>query len=282
MTDSKDFLHGLNRITRVKYSKVLIIGSGIWGNKLNLIVQRVFPEFEVKVFSARKFIESMESFTQEILGSDLIWIASNPSIQLRILEKLLHFESKIVLEKPAFTTKTEFLILKNYLEHKSNVFISEAWTYSNAWMITRKTLQLNFPKQIFIRRGSNLKRSSMPSWLDWCFHDLLLIFSLGESAIQNNSIQIENELARIQFKYQDIDFYFECGFMNQNEAIWKFEDYVIDFNRHLVTSNGEIEVFQEADPVASQLEAILNSNQKSNIFEKIDFLNSVLEESFLN
>ena len=116
--DLKDSLHGLNRITQVKYSKLSIIGSGTWGNKLNLIFQRVFPEFEIKVLSARKLLNSTATLNQEIFGSDLIWLATNPRNQLGILEKLLQYDTKIVLEKPAFTTKAEFLLLMNYLKHK--------------------------------------------------------------------------------------------------------------------------------------------------------------------
>ena len=137
------------------FSKLIIIGSGKWPLKIQTVLNQSNSSLQIDVISARKFLESPKFAPSHISTDSIIWIATRPDTQLKILEKLKQVDKKIIIEKPVVVNMSQLETLKLLLaETKNDIFPSEPWKYSEIWAETRRILNNNSESvKIRIERG---------------------------------------------------------------------------------------------------------------------------------
>jgi predicted dehydrogenase len=110
-------------------TKLAIIGRGTWSSKIKSSLESNFQEFDVKVFPAREVVSKPKLVQKS--GFHIIWIATQPSLQLTLLEKLLDMSQAIILEKPLGSNRAEIQSLIQFLqEHPLGVVApSNPWSY---------------------------------------------------------------------------------------------------------------------------------------------------------
>jgi hypothetical protein len=163
--------------------KILIIGSGAWPTKIFNGLYSKSNKDKVKQISAGEFL-SQDSPNYGIF--DCVWIATTPENQIKILEKFSHSSSKIILEKPLFTTQFEENEFARVLRgHKSLIQMSTIWLYSSLW----KNLEVSLEniKSISIKHKYANRRAYCHPIFDWIPHDMYLLNNLGLD------IQLSNE-----------------------------------------------------------------------------------------
>ncbi len=164
-------------------SKLVIIGEGKWGKKVQAVLSRA--HLETSSISAREFIFSSQQ--EKILEQDVtFWICTKPDLQLRILEELIHLEAqKVIFEKPYFTSIDDFNNLSRMIGNESvtKFFVSEPWRHSALWEDAKiRIIDLVDDSgcvHIQINRGSNELRDFINPVQDWIPHDLSLLFDLA-------------------------------------------------------------------------------------------------------
>ena len=266
----------------MQFYDVLIIGKGTWGTKLNEILQRDCPTLNITSISARELLSDINRNYLLLENSSLVWIATAPEVQLKLLKLLNNFQIKVILEKPSFLTKPQFEELILQINNKTEVFMSEPWKYSSTWQFTKQLIKEKRPTNIKVRRGSELVRNNIPSWLDWCFHDLSLIYDLNSINSLESDLIIKNSCAEINIWTNEHKLDLVCGLMPRKIATWEFNDVIIDFNASSYSQGNKRNVLEMNMPLANQLTSCLKA--ESNIQEletKLMFYYKVIEKGFL-
>ena len=265
----------------MQFYDVLIIGKGTWGTKLNEILQRDCPTLNITSISARELLSDINRNYLLLENSSLVWIATTPEVQLKLLKLLNNFQIKVILEKPSFLTKSQFEELILQINNKTEVFMSEPWKYSSTWQFTKQLIKEKKPTNIKVRRGSELVRNNIPSWLDWCFHDLSLIYDLNSINSLESDLIIKNSCAEINIWTNEYELDLVCGLMPRKIATWEFNDVIIDFNASSYSQGNKRNVLEMNMPLANQLTFCLKA--ESNIQEleaKLMFYYKVIEKGF--
>jgi predicted dehydrogenase len=161
-------------------SSLLVIGAGIWGNKISELFRKW--DFNVIHYGARDYLNLSFKGKQMATVTDLVWIASIPDIQIRIMKEIkkLEIKSMIILEKPFFRNFKEREEFNEIIETRDLIIrASSPWVYSDIWLKAKDIiLQLADPLNIKITRSGPFKRSRIQSHLDWLSHDVQLISDL--------------------------------------------------------------------------------------------------------
>jgi len=227
--------------------KILLIGSGAWPTKIVNGLYSKLKKDEIKQISARDFL-SQDSGTYNIF--DCIWVATNPENQISIIGKLVHYSKVVILEKPLFTTISEYerfnLALKDF---KGVAHMSTIWLYSPLWKNLKPSLEN--VTSILIKHKYADRRSYCSPILDWIPHDLYLLNDLGLNIHQNSELSTDysalgNMIMRFKFENQvRVDISLEKS--RQNNFSWEIQcvdspRIEIDFtNRSFIkTSQGKI------------------------------------------
>ena len=236
----QDFLNGRKITTQVKYSinHLLVIGSGPWSQKIKSVLNTNHNHIEVTSVGARDFLLLDSTNIGVNTKEQIIWIATTPTIQLEVLNKIEFLQNRVIIEKPFATNLNElesFIQISNMSQN--TMYLSEPWRYSKIWMfIKNKIGEQNFLQNILIYRGGPKTRSYInPVW-DWIQHDLGLVGELLKK--YQDTVQIEsewlNEGKTLKLKIisgNKFNIEINVGYFPERIEFWKINDTdIVDFN----------------------------------------------------
>jgi hypothetical protein len=193
---------------RFLQSKLLLIGFGKWPEKIKSVLAAQDATIDILVIPARKFLDLDLNTAKELLRSRLVWIATTPDNQFRILERIKRFENKVIIEKPFASNLRELdLILTHSSSSKNKLYVSEPWRHSQIWQVKKLDIEsTSGKKNILINRGGPVIRDYItPAW-DWMQHDIGLLSDLLDSKESDLNI-----LASINQNEDNFDLKIECG-----------------------------------------------------------------------
>ena len=164
-------------------TKLAIIGRGIWPSKIKSSLESNFQDLDAKVFSARDVVSNSKLIQENLFN--VIWIATQPSLQLKLLKKLLNESQTIILEKPLGSNSAEIQSLIHFVTtHPFGVVApSNPWSYETACLETVELIKKEglIKAKIEITRGGPNRRSYLSSVEDWIPHDLYLLGEIFDS-----------------------------------------------------------------------------------------------------
>jgi len=163
--------------------KAAIIGRGFWPSKIKSSLESNFKELDIKVFSARE-VDSNPKLIQKNHFC-VVWIATQPSLQIKLLGKLVGMSENIILEKPLGSNSAEIEGLIQFLQENSSGVVapSNPWSYENTCLEAVELMKnegLDSAKIEITRRGPN-RRSYISPVGDWIPHDLYLLEKIFDS-----------------------------------------------------------------------------------------------------
>lgn len=164
-------------------TKLAIIGRGTWPLKIKSSLESNFQGLGVRVFSAREVIANAAVVHEN--GFNAIWIATQPSLQLRLLENLSGMSQTIILEKPLGSNSADIQRLIHFLTaHPFQVVApSNPWSYETACLETVELIKKEglIKAKIEITRGGPNRRAYLSPVEDWIPHDLYLLGEIFDS-----------------------------------------------------------------------------------------------------
>lgn len=165
----------------LKNQSVVVVGSGVWGNKTAKWLAKNHPQFTITMIGARDFLEALENSYEPKKSADGFFIlATTPLLQTKILSLLASFDVLIWAEKPLAVDSAQARILNEiFRESAARVIIDFTWLYSNIWQLTLRAIQnLEEIAEIQITRGGpGPIRSYITPLQDYGSHDLALLIS---------------------------------------------------------------------------------------------------------
>jgi len=275
--DFTDFLIGLKIITQVKFSSqnLLIIGSGAWSRKISSIVKSNNQELNVSSISARDFLDLGGGALPQAINDQLIWVATRPNNQIDILNRIISYTNKVIIEKPFATNSDEVKKIKDILNKTYNrLYLSEPWKHSKIWANAKNSISKNKNFQdIVINRGGPIERTYInPVW-DWIQHDLGLVGQLLLEQNDNILIDLEwvqrNKTLNIKLVLPDrFRFEINIGYFPEKIANWKINgETKIDFiNSGAFNDN----------PIYTMYEHVANENFQSDLDEQVWLTNKII------
>jgi hypothetical protein len=231
----------------VKYSinHLLVIGSGPWSQKIKSVLNTNHIHIEVTSVGARDFLVLDSTNIGVNTKEQIIWIATTPTIQLKVLNKIEFLQNRVIIEKPFATNLKElesFIQISNMSQN--TMYLSEPWRYSKIWMfIKNKIGEQNSLQNIRIYRGGPKTRSYInPVW-DWIQHDLGLVGELLKE--HQDTVQIEfewlNEGKTLKLKIisgNKFKIEINVGYFPERVEFWKINDTeIVDFNDNQFTND---------------------------------------------
>jgi hypothetical protein len=268
----QDFLNGQKITIQVKYSinHLLVIGSGPWSQKIKSVLNTNHNHIEVTSVGARDFLLLDSTNIGVNTKEQIIWIATTPTIQLEVLNKIKFLQNRVIIEKPFATNLNElesFIQIANISQN--SMYLSEPWRYSKIWMFIKSKIgEQNFLQNILIYRGGPKTRSYInPVW-DWIQHDLGLVGELLKE--HQDTVQIEfewlNEGKTLKLKIisgNKFNIEINVGYFPERVEFWKINDTEkVDFNDNQ---------FVNDQPLCTMYEYV----------ESNKFTNDVIEQSWL-
>lgn len=254
------------------FSNLIIIGSGKWPLKIQTVLNRYDSSLQIDIISARKFVENPKFAPNHISTDSIIWIATRPDVQLKILEKIKFIENKIIVEKPVAVNIKQLETLKLLLkETKNNIFPSEPWTYSQIWAETRRILNKNSQSvKICIQRGGPERREYISQIWDWIPHDLSLVADLIKELESEVKLDVESQngedqiLLRIDVP-RHFTFEISSGYFESRTASWKTENglYIDFINHSIMQDEMKIANFENDQPLVNMYNNIIEYSDKS-------------------
>jgi len=243
----QDFLNGQKITIQVKYSinHLLVIGSGPWSQKIKSVLNTNHNHIEVTSVGARDFLVLDSTNIGVNTKEQIIWIATTPTIQLEVLNKIEFLQNRVIIEKPFATNLKEFESFIQISNMSQNtMYLSEPWRYSKIWMfIKNKIGEQNSLQNILIYRGGPKTRSYInPVW-DWIQHDLGLVGELLKE--HQDTVQIEfewlNEGKTLKLKIisgNKFNIEINVGYFPERVEFWKINDTeIVDFNDNQFTND---------------------------------------------
>jgi hypothetical protein len=183
-------------------AKLAIIGRGTWSSKIKSSLESNFQELDIKIFSAREVVSNPKLVQKS--DFHVIWIATQPSLQLKLVGKLLDMAQTIILEKPLGSNRAEIQSLIQLLQdHPLEVVApSNPWSYETTGLEVVELMKkegLDTAKIEITRRGPN-RRSYLSPVGDWIPHDLYFLGKIFDSElITFNKITGNRESAVAKF-----------------------------------------------------------------------------------
>jgi len=246
---------------------LLIIGSGAWSQKVSSIIGKNNKEIIVTILGAREFLSLDEAAVKNIIANQIVWIATTPKNQIKILNMIKSYDNKVIIEKPFAVDKgelKEFLNLTSKTDNK--IYLSEPWKHSKVWSkkLNSITENRNF-QHIIINRGGPIERTYInPVW-DWIQHDLGLVGQLLSEQKENVSIDLkwvqQNKTLNINLVLPN-EFRIELnvGYFSEKIAVWEINgETKIDFiNSEELNDN----------PINTMFEHVASENFQSNVNEQ--------------
>ena len=183
-------------------TKLAIIGRGTWSSKIKSSLESNFQELDVKIFPAREVVSNPKLVQKS--DFHVIWIATQPSLQLKLVGKLLDMAQTIILEKPLGSNRAEIQSLIQLLQdHPLEVVApSNPWSYETTGLEAVELMKkegLDTAKIEITRKGPN-RRSYLSPVGDWIPHDLYFLGKIFDSeVITFNKITGNRESAVAKF-----------------------------------------------------------------------------------
>jgi len=208
--------------------RVIVIGKGVWGKKVQSVISENSNR-SVKLISARSVLSGKQLIPKNLQKDCIIWIATCPELQIKLVSKVSDFE-KIIIEKPIANSSKQFTELKNELAKvKCKVFISEVWSHSLFWetLISKIKLESHNIRRIIVTRYGEAAHSYIHPPLDWLAHDINLLYRLSNSL--GSRIKVRNvnwdEAGQLLSIDADLPSYFSVKLkggesVRGREAIW--------------------------------------------------------------
>ena len=272
----QDFLNGQKITIQVKYSinHLLVIGSGPWSQKIKSVLNTNHNHIEVTSVGARDFLLLDSTNIGVNTKEQIIWIATTPTIQLEVLNKIEFLQNRVIIEKPFATNSKElesFIQISNMSQN--TMYLSEPWRYSKIWMfIKNKISEQNSLQNILIYRGGPKTRSYInPAW-DWIQHDLGLVGELLKEHQDTVQIRYEwlNEGKTLKLKIiSDDKFNIEInvGYFPERVEFWKINDTeIVDFNDNQFTNDQPLYTMYE---YVNSDDFTMNFNEQSWLTKKV-------------
>jgi len=255
-------------------TSLLVIGNGQWGNKISELFQKW--DFKISRYGARDFLGLSYEDKQQALITDLIWIASNPDLQIQIIQEIMKYKFKgtVILEKPFFRNLKEQEEFNSTLEISNlSIRASSPWVYSDIWLKSKDTvLALNGPLKIEILRSGPLKRARIESYLDWLSHDVQLLsdlftFDITITKVQGQINMQEPCIKKYRFKLSNGTLVeLKGGTSETRISIWRIQDTngyscTIDFDAKTLELFNDREVLINSYQSPQSDEPLLNMIQ---------------------
>ena len=261
----------------MKYSinPLLIIGSGPWSQKIKSVLNTNRNQIEVTSIGARDFLRLDSTNFGVNTKEQIIWIATTPTIQFEVLNKIKFLQNRVIVEKPFATNLREiesFIQISNMSQN--TLYLSEPWKYSEIWMfIKNKIVKQNYLQDIVIYRGGPKTRSYVnPVW-DWIQHDLGLVGELLEEYQDTIQIGYEwlNEGKTLKLRIiSDNKFNIEInvGYFPERVEFWKInETEIVNFS--------DIQ-FVNDQPLCTMYEYIKSNRFTNNLIKQSWLTNEVI------
>lgn len=253
--------------------KIWIVGSGVWADKIysSITTNTNFPTLRV---AARDF-----QFPYPNIGpQDLIWIASRPHLQLKILFEIVEvFAGNVVIEKPYAMNSDEYSLLTSLISERINVHLSTPWLHSILWQDFFKIMIDSKINSLKGKRVGNIRRSYCSPIEDRIPHDIYLLQSLVHAGMLTLNTFATLDLVPIQpldgnlatLSSESLSLQLEIGFGERTEAYWEVtsgtEVIILDFAKHKITAKELERSFEHKrnESLSNMLRAILNGEDKT-------------------
>jgi hypothetical protein len=262
-------------------TSIAVLGNGVWGKKLNALFQSW--GFKVSQYGARSFLELNFERQQKILDNDVVWIASTPDLQLRIISDVSRYQKKsiLILEKPFFRDLNEQIKFVEIMNN-SDLYLrsSSPWVYSDIWSKSKKKLlELLNPLEIIISRSGPSNNKSIRPYMDWLSHDVQLMADLFSSEtkvihVNRSTDKSQSDSCKIHIRLNDgSNLDLSGGLSVSKISYWKVQDkrghfIEIDFNSKLLQCFGSnqvlIESYKSPPDDNPLLNMVLNYTNQSN------------------
>lgn len=219
----------------------MLIGIGPWSNKIKTAIESSDSQIELLITSAREVLSGDSHILENLRSFDVIWISTKTENQLGILRQLKTFSGTIFLEKPYAASSAGLSNLVEFIaEHDLNIKLSQPWTFSQHWLFFKEEMLRSETNDFEITRGGPTGHDYLNPVLDWIPHDLNLIFSYFNGAIN----QIETKNIRWNNANDGVDlvlivndsyrFHLVTGNIGSKRiATWVSGEKIFDFNRSL-------------------------------------------------
>lgn len=240
-------------------TSIAVLGNGVWGKKLTALFQAW--GFKVSQYGARSFLELNFERQQKILDNDVIWIASTPDLQLRIISDVSRYQKKpiFILEKPFFRDLYEQIKFVE-LMNNSGLYLrsSSPWVYSDIWSKSKKKLLEFFnPLDVIISRSGPSNNKSIRPYMDWLSHDVQLMADLFSPEtkviyVNRSTDKAKSDSCKIHIRLNDgSNLNLSGGLSISKISYWKVQDkrghfIEIDFNSKLLQCFGSDQVLIES------------------------------------
>jgi hypothetical protein len=222
----------------VKYSSksLIIIGKGVWSNKISKILWDQDSTLTIQKYSARSFLLKSEQEISQLVSGQFLWIATTPELQIQLLRKMKALDFKVILEKPVATKTIKIDQVLNLILHlKADTYFSQPWKYSKVWEnIKFATQNLTTPLKIKVTRGGPDTRAYIDSVEDWVYHDLALLGELindYKDFLEITILSTDIKNLKVNFKVSNkFDIDLNVGYFPEKIAIWEINSkHVFDF-----------------------------------------------------
>jgi len=260
---------------------IAVLGNGVWGKKLNALFQSW--GFKVSQYGARSFLELNFERQQKILDNDVVWIASTPDLQLRIISVVSRYQKKstLILEKPFFRDLNEQIKFVEIMNN-SDLYLrsSSPWLYSDIWSKSKKKLlELLNPLEMIISRSGPSNNKFIRPYMDWLSHDVQLMADLFSSEtkvsyVNRSTDKSKSDSYKIHIRLNDgSNLDLSGGLSVSKISYWKVQDkrghfIEIDFNSKLLQCFGSdqvlIESYKSPPDDNPLLNMVLNYTDQSN------------------
>lgn len=178
-----------------KNQKIVVIGSGYWGSIIisnliklkfkNIIVYDKSIKNKNIIKKKFKIIKFEKKFLNILEDHNIknVFVATPPSVNFKIVKKLILNEKNIFLEKPGFHKLTDLIKIQSYLQkNKSKLMFGYIYCYNDYINKIKKILDKRILGEIqylsFNRKNLGPIRSDVDVDYDLTSHDLSIIKKL--------------------------------------------------------------------------------------------------------
>jgi hypothetical protein len=261
----------------VKFSSksIVIIGKGIWSNKISKVLFDQDNTLNIEKHSARGFLLKGEQEISQLVSGQFLWIATTPDLQIELLKKMECLDFKVILEKPV-ATKTIKIdeVLNLILNLKADTYLSQPWKYSKVWENIRFAIQnLVTPLKIKVTRGGPGARAYIDPVEDWVYHDLGLIGELIDDYKDLLDIKIlstnsKNLIVNLEVPNK-FDIELNVGYFPEKIALWEINGtHIFNFSPKMP---------EDDNPIITMYLNYKNRTNKNNLFEQLWLVKRVFE-----
>ena len=230
---------------RFLQNKLLLIGSGKWPDKIKSVLAAQDASIDTVIIPAREFLNLDINTVKKLSSSRLLWIATTPDNQFRILDSIKGFENKVIIEKPFASNLHELNLILTYSSNSKNkIYVSEPWRHSQIWQVKKLEIErTSGKKNVLINRGGPIIRDYItPAW-DWMQHDIGLLSDLLDSKESSLNIlaSINQNRDNFNLKVKSGDTYdleVNAGYMSRRCETWHLNnELLINFATTGITSD---------------------------------------------